>query len=213
MKDLLKILLNVDKIKLLKFQKKCNQKYPQSQIYPQNIFDLNLVEIGKYTYGDIYLKDFGNKENKLIIGNYCSIAENVKFLLAGEHNYKHISSYPFKKKFLNQDESISKGNIVIKDDVWIGYGSIILSGVTIGQGAIVGAGSIVTKDIPPYAIFAGNKIIKYRFDEKMIEKLMKIHYENLDKNQSIKHLDLLYQECNEENIDLIIEKVFGGVEK
>ena len=83
-------------------------------------------------------------------------------------------TYPFKVKVLGEEkEAVSKGPIIIGDDVWIGMDSLILSGVTVGRGSVIGARSVVTKDVPPYAIVAGNpaRIIKYRFSEEMIDKL------------------------------------------
>lgn len=171
-------------------------------------FSTSKVKIGDYTYGKINAITFHANSEFLQIGSYCSIADNVTFLLAGEHDYKCISTYPFKTKLLRiEEESLSKGSIIISDDVWIGYGATILSGVTIGQGAIVGAGSVVTKDIPPYAIYANGKIIKYRFNEKIIEKLKTIDFSKLHINSIRNNLGLLYEKVKEENIDKIIEEL------
>lgn len=98
-------------------------------------------KIGRYTYGfnknNVYCNSLDKRE-KIIIGDFCSIAPNVQFILVSDHPYKVFSTYPFKVKFLDYEvEATSKGNIIIKDDVWIGLNSIILSGVTINQGAIV----------------------------------------------------------------------------
>ena len=147
--------------------------------------------------------------SELIIGNYCSIGPDVRFIVSSEHPYKGISTYPFKVKMLDyKAEAKSKGDIIVKDDVWIGLGSIILSGVTIHQGAIVAAGSVVTKDVPPYAIVGGNpaKIIKYRFEPNIIEKLVKFDYSKLTK-EKIKTLgEKLYTEISEQNIDRLLEE-------
>ena len=91
-------------------------------------------------------------------------------------------------------EAISKGDIIIDDDVWIGYGATILSGVHISQGAVVAACAVVTKDVPPYAIVGGvpAKVIKYRFEPEMIEELMKVDYSKLTKEQIEQHIDELY---------------------
>ena len=93
-------------------------------------------------------------------------------------------------------EGKSKGNIYVDDDVWIGYGAIILSGVHIGQGAVIAAGAVVTVDIPPYAIVGGvpAKVLKYRFESDMIEELLKIDYSKLDKEMIEEHIDDLYIE-------------------
>ena len=118
-------------------------------------FDLDKVEVGKRTYGIINMYCESNENVKLQIGNYCSIAPEVEFLLGEEHNIHTISTYPFKNLFVNANEATSKGSIIVNDDVWIGRRATILSGVTIGQGAVVGAGAVVTKDIPAYSIWGG----------------------------------------------------------
>ena len=115
--------------------------------------------------------------------------------------------YPFKvKKFGFKFEAFGKGNIVLKDDVWIGYGAIICSGVTIGQGAIIAAGAVVTKDVEPYSIVGGNpaRLMKYRFDEYTRKKLIKTDIVKLLDSVSIDKLDVLYTEVNNSNIDEII---------
>ena len=109
-------------------------------------------------------------------------------------------------------EAKSKGDIIIKDDVWIGTNAIILSGVTIGQGAIIAAGAVVTKDVPPYAIAGGNpaQIIKYRFEPEIIEKLKKFDYSKLTE-EKIQKLGLkLYKEITKENVDNLLNE-FEGV--
>lgn len=112
---------------------------------------------------------------------------------------------------LKNNEALSKGNIIIEDDVWIGQGAIILSGVTIGRGSVIGAGAVVAKDIPPYSIVVGNpgKVIKKRFSDEIIEKLMKVDYSKLDENKIKYNIDLLYTEINENNVDEIINMING----
>ena len=160
----------------------------------------NLICVGKYSYGilDVHVS---NKNFKLRIGNYCSIAEGVMFLLSGEHSIDTITSFPFKVKVLKmcELEGRSRGDIVVDDDVWIGYGATIMSGVHIGQGAVVAAGAVVTKDVPPYAIVGGvpAKVIKYRFEPEMIEELLKIDYGKLSKEDIEKHIDELYTELKD----------------
>ena len=115
-----------------------------------NMCDMNRVQVGRKSYGAISVIDFSPADTKLIIGNYCSIAGGTTFLLGGEHNLDTISTYPFKVRLFGEErEAGSKGNIVIKDDVWIGQNAIICSGVTVGQGAVVAAGAVVTKDVEP----------------------------------------------------------------
>lgn len=127
-------------VKLNSFRRKWIKKNKCTQLFPMNMFDSSIVKAGKHSYGELNVVSFGN-EATLTIGNYVSIAENVYFLLDVEHYIDHISTYPFRVKLLQEckSESFAKGNIVVEDDVWIGFGAVIMSGVTIGKGAIVGA--------------------------------------------------------------------------
>lgn len=104
-----------------------------------------------------------------------------------------FSTFPFKVKFLNYEvEALTKGPIIVKDDVWIGFGSFVLSGVTIGQGAVVAAGSVVTKDVPPYAIVGGNpaRVIRYRFSNEQVDTLKRIDFSEIDEAWVLEHRDL-----------------------
>ena len=127
----------------------------------------------------------------------------MEFLVAQEHAPDRISTYPFKQMFgtvsKEYREATSKGNIIVDDDVWIGFNAIILSGVHIGQGAIVAAGAVVTKDVPPYAIVGGvpAKVIRYRFDEDMIRELLKIDFSKLTKEMIEQHIDDLYDKLSD----------------
>lgn len=167
-----------------------------------NPFNMELVQVGKYTYGGLYVLN-DRLDVKLKIGNFCSIAQNVVFLLGFDHPTNHISTYPFKVMVTGTEtrEAISKGDIVIDDDVWIAYGAQIMSGVHIHQGAIVAAGAVVTKDVPAYAIVGGvpAKVLKYRFEESAIEELLKIDYEHVTKNEIVNHLEDLYCEVTDKN--------------
>lgn len=133
-------------------------------------------KIGKFSYGIPNVKQ-AHKGVKLVIGNYCSIAPNVQIFLGGMHRTDWVSTYPFPAFFKNaqhiQDYAISKGDVTIGNDVWICQNATILSGVNIGDGAVVASGALVTKDVPPYAIVGGNpaKLIRWRFDERTREVL------------------------------------------
>lgn len=181
-------------------KKEWNKLHPESDTIPMNNFNFENVSLGHGSYGELNVVDFGG-DCKLIIKNYVSVAQNVSFILNADHYTNHISSYPFKVKILqNQSsESFGKGDIVVDDDVWIGYGATIMSGVHIGQGAVVAAGAVVTKDVPPYAIVGGvpAKVIKYRFEPEMIEELLKIDYSKLTKEDIEKHIDDLYTELKD----------------
>jgi acetyltransferase-like isoleucine patch superfamily enzyme len=169
-----------------------------------------IVTVGKCTYGCISAVYSGGPEERLTIGNFCSIAPDVRFIMGSEHPYCYVSTFPFKVKAAGKRaEATSKGPICLKDDVWIGERVLILSGVTIGQGAIVAAGSTVVKDVPPYAIVGGcpAKLIKYRFPESVIEKLMLIDWPAVDPRWTRKNLDLLYTVIDESNVSEIAEAI------
>ena len=157
-----------------------------------SIFPIKKVKVGHNSYGTLNIVSYGNNNESLSIGNYCSIAGQVRFLLSGEHLMSKISTYPFQKIMLEGAvESHCKGSIIVGDDVWIGYGCTILSGVRIGQGAVVAAGAVVTKDIPPYSIVGGipAKIIRKRFESSIIEYLNTIDYSEVNEEMIIKHSD------------------------
>lgn len=143
------------KLLLTARQRQWREKNPHNQTVMGSVFDLEKVTVGKNTYGIINMYCESSESVQLKIGSYCSIAPEVEFLLGEEHMTHTVSTFPFKNRFTGANEAGSKGNIIVKDDVWIGRRATILSGVTIGQGAIVAAGAIVTKDIPPYSIFWG----------------------------------------------------------
>lgn len=146
------------------------------------------LEVGAHTYGHEYIRiwDYDiNYETDLCVkvGKYCSIADDIFIFLAGNHDYKNISTFPFHCLGYNtppdfQCKSLSNGSVIIGNDVWIGRKTMIMSGVTIGDGAVIAAGSVVTKNIEPYSIVGGNpsKLLKYRFDSFQIKKLLEIKW-------------------------------------
>ncbi len=120
-------------------------------------FPLDKVTVGNYTYGNLTIRSWNAANEKLTIGNFCSIADGVTFLMGGEHDYTRFLSFPYNAFFVTYEADVkAKGAIIVEDDFWIGANAIIISGVTIGKGAVIAAGSVVTKDIPPYAIVGGN---------------------------------------------------------
>lgn len=165
-----------------------------------NAFPLRSVEVGAHTYGYIYAYISG-QQSKLKIGRYCSIAPEVIFVLNNEHPINTLSTFPFKVMLLGQQEpeALSKGGIVVEDDVWIGARATILDGVTIGQGAIVAAGAVVAKNVPPYSIVGGcpAKVIRMRFKEATIQQLLRVDYSKLDQDFIATHIDELYSPLDE----------------
>ena len=137
-------------------------------------------DIGEFSYGYPKVR-FPESGKRLTIGRYCSIADKVEILLGGNHRTDWGTTYPFSAlRDLwplapeTGDYHTSRGDVTIGHDVWLGSGAIILSGVTIGHGAVVAAHAVVTKDVPPYAIVGGNpaRIIRHRFDEATVAALL-----------------------------------------
>jgi acetyltransferase-like isoleucine patch superfamily enzyme len=173
------------------------------------VIDLNKICVGRKTYGKLSLWGFGNLDESLTVGSFVSIAEDVRFLLGGNHEYQGFSTFPFLAKYFATNEATTKGAIVVGDDVWIGYNSVILSGVTIGQGAIVAAGSIVTRNVAPYSIVGGNpaKLIKYRFDQAIIDELCNFNFSLLTDEAILRNKEILYEKLDSENVSLILKKL------
>lgn len=198
MKTILKEIKHLIYYLIKQSQWKFQNKHNFTTLNYNSSYEISQVKVGNGTYGKINFETFHDKKAHLIIGNFCCIAPNVKFLLAGEHNYKQISTYPFNFKYRHKAcETFSKGDIIIGDDVWIGYGAIILSGVTIGQGAVIGAGSVVRKDVPPYAIFSGDKVKKFRFENDIIYKLKQFDYSSLDLDTIETEISALYTDASD----------------
>lgn len=199
----------INYLKFYLFRKKYRRINRHNYTLIMNYCDLSKVVVGKKTYGEIHVTDYSPADTKLYIGSYCSIAPGVQFLLGGEHQLYSISTYPFKVlSFGESREAGSKGNIVVKDDVWIGTNAIICSGVTIGQGAIVAAGAVVTKDVEPYAIVGGNpaKLIKYRIDRNLIKKMMDIDVEKLFDSFTKDKEKLIYSDLSDDILSELTRK-------
>lgn len=199
-----------EKVKLKHYWKKINpDNYTRLGIVSNPKF-INFiynggVTVGKNTYGKLNLNYSGNSQEKIIIGANCSISGSCNFLLGGEHDYNCITTYPYAYRiFKKETEVLTKGPIVIDDEVWIGDGAWIMSGVNIGKGAIIATGAIVTKDVPPYSIVGGcpAKVLKYRFSKDIIEKLLPINLYEHDFNKE--QLAFLMQPIDETNIDDVL---------
>lgn len=149
---------------------------------PLLVSDDPRVSVGDMTYGDPKLMIWAESE-RIDIGSFCSIAEDVSIFGGGEHRTDWVTTYPlriaFNEALAHKDgHPASKGATRIGNDVWLGYRAIIMSGVTIGDGAVVGAGAVVTRDVPPYAIVGGNPatVRKYRFSPEVINELLEIKW-------------------------------------
>lgn len=153
--------------------------------------------------------------DKLQIGKFCSIACGAKFLFnSANHTLSSLSTYPFplffeewgleKKDVTNAWDN--KGDIVIGNDVWIGYEAVVLAGVTIGDGAIIGTRAVVTKNVPPYTIVGGvpAKPIKKRFSEETISALLEIQWWNWSKERIARNIGAI--QCG--NIEQLKQEMY-----
>jgi len=168
----------------------------------KNIIQSEQIIVGDYTYYDDfedvknfeknvkYLFDFTG--DKLIIGKFCMIASGVTFIMNGaNHLTDAISTYPFAIFGKGWEHAMEgktypfKGDTLIGNDVWIGYKATIMAGVTIGDGAIIASGALVTKDVAPYSIVGGNPAqeIKKRFSEEQIAHLLEVKWWNWEIEQ------------------------------
>lgn len=176
------------------------------------------IIVGDYTYYD----DFDNVENfeknvkynfdfvgdKLLIGNFCMIASNVTFIMNGaNHLTNALTTYPFAifgngwETAMDGKTYPKKGDIIIGNDVWIGYNATIIAGVTIGDGAIIATNSTVVKNVEPYSMVGGNPAseIKKRFADDTILRLLKIQWWSWDIEKITRNL----QHLTDNNIDKI----------
>lgn len=175
-------------------------------IYLKNTITNPNIKVGDYTMYNDFVKDprefeknnvlyhYPVNRDRLNIGKFCSIACGAKFLFnSANHAMESLSTYPFPLFFEEwgldrndvADSWDNKGDIIIGNDVWIGYEAVILSGVTIGDGAIIGARAVVTRDVPPYTIVGGvpAKAIKKRFSEATIAFLLRLQWWNWSKEK------------------------------
>lgn len=169
------------------------------------------VIAGKYTYGlPLARRGVGNNVN---IGAFCSFAGGVTLDGGFQHNMKFISTFPFPTAFIDcqhlTGHVVCKGDINIGNDVWVGEQAMIMSGVTIGDGAVIGFRSIISKDVAPYEVVAGapQKIIRKRFSDENIELLLQIKWWNWTDLQ-IKHAAHLLMN---ENITGLYEHYFKHI--
>lgn len=170
-------------------------------VYLKSVVKCPTIEIGDYTIYNDFVNDprdfeknnvlyhYPINNDRLIIGKFCSIACGAKFIFnCANHTLKSLSTYTFPLFFEEWDLPKSevatawdnKGDIVIGNDVWIGYDAVIMAGVTIGDGAIIGTRAVVTKDVEPYSIVGGvpAKEIRKRFSPEVIKRIMEIQWWN-----------------------------------
>lgn len=192
--------------------------YPRSQghstVYLQNVIDDPSITVGEYTIYDDFVRDprdfqrnnvlyhYPVNHERLVIGKFCSIACGAKFLFnSANHTLGSLSTYPFPICFEEWGLDVERipeawdnhGDIVVGNDVWIGYEAVILAGVTIGDGAIVAARAVITRDVPPYTIVGGvpAKAIRRRFREADIARLQALHWWDWPVETISAHLDAI----------------------
>jgi chloramphenicol O-acetyltransferase type B len=180
-----------------------------------------MLKAGRYTYfggGDANSLNrdrpklrFPEPNSVLKFGSFCSIGAGLVVFLGGNHRTEWVSTFPFGNtpegdffKKPNKELTKSNGDVTVGNDVWIGEHSVIMSGITIGDGAVIAANSHVVKDVEPYSIVGGNpaRHIKYRFSQEQIEKLLKIKWWDWDDEKIQENIPLL---CNK-YIDMFIEE-------
>lgn len=183
-------------------------------VYLKNVITKPNIEVDNYTIYNDFINDptkfeqnnvlyqYAINHDRLIIGKFCSIACGAKFLFnSANHTMTSLSTYPFSLFFeewkLEKENVIeawdNKGDIIIGNDVWIGYNSIILAGVIIGDGAIIGTNAVVTKDVPPYTIVGGvpARFIRKRFNDETIDTLLKIKWWNWSEEKISQNIKII----------------------
>lgn len=175
------------------------------------------ISVEKYTYGYEHIRvvSFGEGAT-LEIGKYCSIAVNTTIFLGGNHRHDWATTFPFAHQFPNDPRvndimghPATNGDVIIGNDVWIGDSATIMSGITIGDGAVIAANSHVVKDVKPYEIVGGNPAgnIRFRFDQSVIDLLMTLQWWNLPNDTILDIASELSQPPSEEILRQVINKV------
>lgn len=197
----------------------------KTSCFIKNVITAPNIFIGDYTYYDDPVDPTGFERNnvlfnwpefgdRLMIGKFCAIASGTQFIMGpANHRMNSVTTYPFhvfegaweKNTPPHLSQLPFKGDIVVGNDVWIGRNSVIMPGVTIGDGAIIAAQSVVTKDVEPYTIAGGNPIRarKKRFDDGMIDLLLRVQWWNYEPEKLV---DLLPWLCNPD-LDAVREKL------
>ena len=192
-------------------------------VYLKNVITDPNIEIGDFTFYNDFVNDprdfeknnvlyhYPINRDKLKIGKFCSIACGTKLLFnSANHTLRSLSTYPFPIFYEEWEHGIwadkawdNKGDIVIGNDVWIGFEAVILAGVTIGDGSIIGARAVVTKDVPPYTIVGGvpAKPIRKRFSDEIIAELSALKWWDLPPAEILKRIGYIQSG----NLEAIIE--------
>ena len=196
--------------------------YPRSgdkeTVYLKPVISNPNISVGEFTMYNDFVNDpmrfernsvlyqYPINHDKLIIGKFCSIACGAKFIFnSANHTLSSVSTYPFPIFFEEWGLNIkdvaaawdNKGDIIIGNDVWIGYEAVITAGVTVGDGAIIGTRAVVTKDVPPYTIVGGvpAKPIRKRFDNETLDELLKIRWWDWQEEKIARNIQAIQSGC------------------
>lgn len=159
------------------------------------------ITVGDCTYFDKHISvAVFTPDDRIEIGKFCSLAQDVGIFGGGNHVMTRATTFPFQwlsTEATPEDryaDAENRGKTTIGHDVWIGNSATVLSGVSVGTGAVIGARAVVAKDVPPYAIAVGNpaKVVRYRFQEQTIERLLKLAWWNWPMAKIAANLELLY---------------------
>ena len=167
----------------MNFLKKWLAKGKNKNPFTRDLINKKNIEIGTYSYGEPQIHRWSEKY-RVSIGKFCSIADDVHLLVDGNHRSDWISTYPFGRLLdnfpKNREHPTGKGDIKIGNDVWIARSAVILSGISIGNGAVIAAGAVVVKDVNDYEIVGGNpaQSLGFRFSKSQVEALLKIAWWN-----------------------------------
>lgn len=188
--------------------------HDRQTVYLKNVIAGPNIEVGEYTIYNDFARDPRDFEknnvlyhypingDRLVIGKFCSIACGAKFLFtSGNHTMKSLANYTFPIFFdewgLDAKDICrawdNKGDTVVGNDVWIGYEAVVLSGVTIGDGAVIGARAVVTRDVPPYTVVGGvpARPIRRRFDDATVERLEALRWWDWDEAKIQRNISLI----------------------
>ena len=184
---------------LLQRLRKWSNPHNQTAVHLRALVRRYGYEIGDYSYGRPKIR-FPETGARLTIGRYCSIADHVEIMLGGNHRMDWATTYPFtalpdlwpSARDL-QGSHASKGDITIGHDVWLGSSALILSGVTIGPGAVIAARAVVARDVPAYGIVAGNpaRLVRTRFPPETVAALLAGAWWNLPQEEVVPLIPLL----------------------
>lgn len=187
-------------------------------VYLNSVITNPNISVGEYTMYNDFVNDptqfeknnvlyhYPINHDRLTIGKFCSIACGAKFIFnSANHTLSSLSTYPFPLFFeewgLMREEVTdswdNKGDIVIGNDVWIGYAAVIMAGVTIGDGAIIGTRAVVTKNVPPYAIVGGvpARMIRKRFPDETISELLEIRWWDWPRERIAENIGAIKRGC------------------